>query len=513
MSLPDGGAVLIPTSLAALDAVPAAIFVATIPGGEIIRSNSRAAEMCGGVARVPARMADLFPDTRPDRTGASNSRLAAAVRLGRPDSDIEAVLDAGGSLRAVAVSVRPIADTGGRGPVAIVVCHDIARWTSVAADLTRSEQRLTLALKAGRLGSWEFDFATRRLSASAQCKANHGFGPDEDMQLDTHIFPAMDREHAAQLQSAIDAAVASAGSFEIELPHRFPDGSPHRLLIAGQVIDDERMVGISLDVSQRYEAEETLRAAAEALREADRRKDEFLAVLAHELRTPLAPIITAVKLLELQGPSEPHLIKLRATILRQTLQLSRLVDDLLDLGRIINGKLALHTGVVDVRGLVRQAVEAATPAIERRRHLLDVRVADLPILVDVDAHRIVQVVTNLLNNATKYMPEGGRIEVTAFEESDAAVIRVHDEGVGIAPEMLTRIFDRFVQVGSSSERFEGGLGIGLWVVKAVVDLHGGSVEARSDGLGTGSTFTVRLPTRVASDVPPALAVDTPAFPG
>jgi signal transduction histidine kinase len=235
------------------------------------------------------------------------------------------------------------------------------------------------------------------------------------------------------------------------------------------------------------------RRSEEALRAADRSKDEFLAVLSHELRNPIAPILTAVKLLQAKGPADPTLQRLGETILRQALQLSKLVDDLLDVGRVMNGKLRLEKGVTDLTAILKQAIEASLPAIERRHHVLHVALPESPVVVDVDAARIVQVVSNLLHNAAKYMKEGGRVELTAAAEEGRAVIRVRDEGVGIAPEMLDRIFDAFVQVDSSTHRAQGGLGIGLALVKALVDLHGGTVQARSEGIGKGSEFTVRLP--------------------
>lgn len=228
-------------------------------------------------------------------------------------------------------------------------------------------------------------------------------------------------------------------------------------------------------------------------REVDRRKDEFLAVLGHELRNPLGAILTAVRMLQLKGPPEPQLQKLRDTILRQTLQLSKLVDDLLDVGRIDTGKLRLDKQRVELNAIVKDAVDACTSLIDERHHTLTVVLSPTPVIVEVDGARIVQVICNLLNNAAKYQKEGGHVEVTASAESGAAVIRVRDDGVGIAPEMIDRIFERFVQIGSSQHRDLGGLGIGLSLVKAVVELHGGSVQARSAGVGRGSEFVVTLP--------------------
>ena len=298
-------------------------------------------------------------------------------------------------------------------------------------------------------------------------------------------------DHVQSVIEKISRCFETGEIWEDTFPLRARDGTYRWFLSHALPIRDERgaitrWFGTNTDVTDRREAEE-------ALLEADRRKDEFLAVLAHELRSPLAPILTAARILQMKGSPDPQLQKPRETIVRQTLQLSKLVDDLLDVGRITAGKLSLDKRRVELNDIVKQAVETCAPVIERRRHTLNVGFSEAPVYLDVDAARMVQVVGNLLNNAAKYMQEGGRILVTAFADGGTAVIRVRDEGVGIPPEMLGRIFQRFIQLGSSGHRAEGGLGIGLSLVKALVDLHGGSVDARSDGIGTGSEFTVRLP--------------------
>ena len=238
---------------------------------------------------------------------------------------------------------------------------------------------------------------------------------------------------------------------------------------------------------------ELVRARTDA-EAADHAKDQFLAVLGHELRNPLAPILTAVHLLELRGSDDPQLRRLRQTIARQANQMATLVNDLLDVARIMTGKLRLDVGRVDLASVVRQAVEASLPFIESRGHTLDVAVPETPLCFLGDSSRMNQVLCNLLNNAAKYMPNGGRIQLSASAEPDTVVIRVRDEGIGIPAHMVDRVFERFVQAehpgGTASP---GGLGIGLSIVKTIVELHGGSVVARSDGPGTGSEFTVRLP--------------------
>jgi signal transduction histidine kinase len=246
-----------------------------------------------------------------------------------------------------------------------------------------------------------------------------------------------------------------------------------------------------LRAAERREFERRL--AEEALREVDRRKDEFLATLAHELRNPLAPIRNAVGLMRLRGPGDPDLRWAVDVVERQSQQLTRLVDDLLDISRIRRGKVRLTKEVVDLAAVVRSAVEAARPLLDERRHQLVVDLGDGPLPLEADPTRLAQVLANLLNNSAKYTEPGGHIRLTARREGGAVVIRVRDTGIGIGPELLPRVFDLFVQAEEARGRANGGLGIGLSLVRRLVELHGGTVEARSDGPGRGSEFAVRLP--------------------
>jgi PAS domain S-box-containing protein len=230
-----------------------------------------------------------------------------------------------------------------------------------------------------------------------------------------------------------------------------------------------------------------------ALKDSDRRKDEFLAMLAHELRNPLAPIRNAVQIYRGKGPAVPDLQWATDVIDRQVDQMTRLVDDLLDVSRITRGKIELRRERAELATILTSAVEASRPLIEKWGHDLTVTIPPEPIYLDVDVTRVAQVVLNLLNNAAKYMDEGGRIWLAADQDGDSAVIRVKDSGVGISPEMLPRVFDMFSQEDRSLERSQGGLGIGLTLVQRLVEMQGGTVEARSDGPDKGSEFIVRLP--------------------
>jgi signal transduction histidine kinase/ActR/RegA family two-component response regulator len=243
---------------------------------------------------------------------------------------------------------------------------------------------------------------------------------------------------------------------------------------------------IARDITGRKRAEA-------ALREADRRKDEFLATLAHELRNPLAPLSNALQVLTLAGDDRGSAEQARRLMERQLSHLVRLVDDLLDVSRITTGKIELRKERVDVKAIVDSALETCGPFIEQSGHQLAVSLPPGPLPLDADVTRLAQVVFNLLHNAAKYTDRGGHIALTAEQEASDVVITVRDDGIGIAPEALPRLFEIFSQADHSLGRAQGGLGIGLSLVRGLVELHGGTVSVHSAGLGRGSEFTVRLP--------------------
>jgi PAS domain S-box-containing protein len=263
---------------------------------------------------------------------------------------------------------------------------------------------------------------------------------------------------------------------------------------------------IARDISERKAAEQVqqrtigeLKRAEEALREGDRRKDEFLAVLAHELRNPLAPIRYAVAMARRQGRSEAERLQAQGIIERQVEHMGRLLDDLLDVSRITRGTLILRRSPVDLDTIVAAAQESARPLIEARRHTLAVRLPAEPIRLVVDPVRIAQVLANLLINAAKYTDSGGRIELEARSDGEDVLLTVRDNGIGISAQMMPRVFTLFAQASPALERSEGGLGIGLALVRGLVELHGGAVSAHSAGADQGSAFVVRLPPGSAAE--------------
>ena len=251
-----------------------------------------------------------------------------------------------------------------------------------------------------------------------------------------------------------------------------------------------------------------LKANAEALTEADRRKDEFLATLAHELRNPLSPIRNGLDILR-ASPSAPKAEEIRDMMDRQLSHLVRLVDDLLDVSRVSQGKVELRKEQIALSELLKTAVEASNPLIDAGRHELIWDLPDVEVWLDADLTRLSQVVSNLLNNAAKYTPEGGRIVLSARRERDEVSIAVWDNGIGIPAEMLPRVFDLFTQVRDNVDRSHGGLGIGLALVKQLVEMHGGSIAAESAGPGKGSSFRLRLPVMNAAAAPPDAAELSP----
>ena len=240
------------------------------------------------------------------------------------------------------------------------------------------------------------------------------------------------------------------------------------------------------------------RAAETALREADRRKDEFLATLAHELRNPLAPMVNAVAIMHRAGMDPQVTQRALAMMERQLAQMVRLVDDLLDVARITTGKLTVRRQTTELAPIVRSAVETVRPMIDSRKHTLAVALPEKPVLLYADATRLGQVFSNLLNNAAKYTENGGHIEFSAQVEDGVLAVQVKDDGIGIAHETLPRIFEMFAQVDQSIERKQAGLGVGLTLARRLIELHDGSVEVQSAGLGCGTTFIVKLPVAAAA---------------
>jgi len=320
----------------------------------------------------------------------------------------------------------------------------------------------------------------------------------------------------AASRPAFEALLRSIGSDDVndvraEITLKGDGGMPVPVWLGASALREGAfgpcLVVTDLTMQKHYEelrrTQAALRASEAQLREAGQRKDEFVATLAHELRNPLAPIRNAVQLLRAKGPAQRDLQWGQDVIDRQVDVMARLLEDLLDVSRISLNKLELRKQRVALATVVDAALETSRPLIEASRHTLTVTVPHQPITLDADPVRLAQVFSNLLNNAAKYTEDGGAIRMTAEARGTELIVSVQDSGIGITAEMLPRIFEIFSQAKSAMVRSQGGLGIGLSLVKGLVDLHGGSVEAKSDGAGRGSEFIVRLP--LPSEAPSASA--------
>ncbi len=344
-------------------------------------------------------------------------------------------------------------------------------------------------------------------------------GVPMELQLGSGWMNLLHPDDVARTADAWRAAVENRGTYDLEYRVRSRAGTYEWFKVRSRAIRDSsgkivRWFGAAVNVDDLVRAEE-------ALRQADQRKDEFLAMLAHELRNPLAPILNAVEILRLTTPAQPGLEGIHEVIERQVRHLVHLVDDLLDVSRVSSGKIQLRTAPLDLIEVVQQAIEMHRPVIAARQHQFTHELPAHPVRLTGDAVRLAQVIGNLLNNAAKYSDPGGHIHLSLTVEdhptSPCAVLRVRDRGRGIEPAALHRLFDLFYQADRTIDRSEGGLGLGLSLVKSLAQMHGGSVEAHSAGRGHGSEFIVRLPILprpALAALPPSsspLASDTPCL--
>ena len=373
--------------------------------------------------------------------------------------------------------------------------------------LREANERLQIALDAGHLGTWNWDAATDELTLGVRAAQVVGIPanvPFTRAQIRERLHP----EDAERARLAMDRALAERGDYSAEYRVNLPDGGQIWVAASGRgtYADDGTvlgMTGVMSDITEKKREEQ-------ALREADARKDEFLATLAHELRNPLAPLRTSLEILHKEGIEPDAREAARQVMLRQVNQMVALIDDLIDISRISTGRIDLYREPVALAEVVDSALEISRPLIEARGHDFSLRMPAEPVYLDVDKTRVAQILSNLLNNAAKYSGQKGRIRLAAAVEGAYVVATVTDSGIGIAPEMLSRVFEMFVQVDERLERAEGGLGVGLTLARRLAELHGGTLEARSAGLGRGSEFTLRLKTMPA---PGAAALPAPQAAG
>lgn len=462
--------------------------------------DPRAAEVLRAGKRGRVALSALLDAALPAERDRAKSAFAAAA-VSSEGFDVPLTLqDAGAEPRYVRlVGGREVASTGVQSIAGVV--FDVSQEVRLQKSRSQSLKRLELAKRAADLGVHVWHIASGALEWDARTRELFGVADDEPLTFQTFTRLLHPDDEQATLR-AVERALQPDGDGRYAAEYRVvPPGHAVRWVRAtGEVAFLDGTPSMMTGTVQDITASKLTEAA---LIDADRRKDAFLATLSHELRNPLTPIRTAATLLGLPQASSQDKHKAQRIIERQTGHMARLLDDLLDVARITRGKLTIHPERVALHSLVEVAVETANPVINEKSHQLIVSVPKETIWVDADPVRFAQVVANLLINAAKYTPSAGHIQLAVQQLESAVSVRVQDDGIGLAPEQLDRVFSMFWQAEQPERR--QGLGVGLALVKGLIQLHGGTVEARSAGLGRGSEFIVTLPlaraTRTADSIP------------
>ena len=383
----------------------------------------------------------------------------------------------------------PWRDAAGAVGGALAVSIDVTERQAVEAELARAKAKLEGVLASAEVGVWSWDLQSNVIEQDANVARLYGLPASDRATADDHWARIVPEDRAAVVES-IAKAMQSGAFYVREFRVRSGADGVRWLAGRGKLARDEAgrphlLTGLVMDIGD-------LKQLEESLRESDRQKDEFLAMLAHELRNPLASLSNVGEILARIGSPDPRAVNANGILRRQVKQLTRLVDDLMDVSRITQKKISLTRAEIALHDVVSQAVETVGPVLDEKQHRISVE-SNASIRVTGDLLRLVQCLVNVLANAAKYTEPGGGIEVRTRVEGDEACIRVSDSGVGIAPDLLPHVFDLFVQGKRTLDRAQGGLGIGLSVVKRLVEMHGGRVQAASEGAGRGTTIEIRLP--------------------
>lgn len=402
------------------------------------------------------------------------------------------VMRPNGEVRWLAARSRLRRDEKGRPLQINGILFDITEHKRAQETLQQSEMRFRSAFEYAPIGMVLTDLRGRFLYVNRAYCSIVGYTPEDLLRSDIDFRHLTHPDDIGSNDEVLAKLVTGEiPAFFFEKRYIRKDGAVVWVRVSATAHRDAhgrpvQVLGLIEDITQRKRTEE-------ALREADRQKDDFLAALGHELRNPLAPIRNAMQVLKMQGALGPQVHWAAEVTERQVQQMTRLVDDLLDVSRINRGKLALQQDAIDVADVVRRSVEATDPLIERSRHRLELHLPDDPIVVRGDPTRLTQAITNLLSNAVKFTPAGGVIEITLVADEQSVSIGIKDNGIGIATNDLQNIFEPFRQLHPGAGQDQAGLGLGLSLARRLIELHGGDIEATSDGPGKGSEFRVRLP--------------------
>ncbi len=443
----------------------------------------------------------LLPEDRLRLIAVGREWLAS----GRAEAEAELRYRRRDGARWLQLRARASRDPSGRPERVVGTVVDATDRRRVEDELRRSQSALAEAGSLAQLGAWWIDFDDREdlnanpLHWSDEVYRIFGYEPGELPVTNALFFEHVPSEDRPRIARAIALALEERRTYKLEHRIRRKDGEERIVCEHAHVHFDGqgrplRIIGAVQDITDRKRAEGELRQANERLIETDRRRDEFLAVLSHELRNPLGPIRNSLYILQRTDAATAEHQRALSVIDRQTQQLAGLVEDLLDVTRISRGKTRLHRERLELNELVRRTAEDHRELFTRNGIELAVAVPGQPIAADGDRTRLVQVIGNLLQNAAKFTPRGGHASVALVRRDEyRAAITVEDDGVGIPPEILDRLFEPFEQAEQSLDRTRGGLGVGLFLVRSLVELHGGTVSANSAGLGRGAAFEIQLP--------------------
>lgn len=459
----------------------------------IILSWNRAAEKLFGYTANEAigkHVTLIIPRDRPDE----EPNIIARIQRGETVDHFETIRQRkDGTMVDISLTISPIVDAQGKIVGASKIARDITARKRDESILRESEQRFTRFMENLPGLAWIKNAQGHYIYVNQAAADSFGHSSAELYgKTDDDIFPV---EIAAKFKHNDRLAGLTPGGIQTVETLIHPDGSEHHSLVGkfqipGGAGQGTMIGGIAVDISDRVRAEK-------ALKEADHRKDEFIATLAHELRNPLMPLGVAADILNDKSAGGETSTEVAKIVKRQVDNLTRLVDDLLEISRITLGKIALRTTQADLRAIIENSVEITRPHMEHAGHQLVVSMPDETVSLQVDPLRMTQIIANLLNNAAKYTPDGGQISLRSTVEGEEIVVRVKDNGIGIAPEHLPYIFDMFAQAHRSTQSIHGGMGIGLSLARKLAELHGGTLNAASEGINRGTELILRVPRQPA----------------
>ena len=442
-------------------------------------------------------ISSVHPD---DRALIRNTSRAGVGRGGRFEKEYR-IVRPDGAVRVLHSWITVERDAAGQATRLRGTCQDITERKLAETEIRLAREHLQVVVDTTPALIARYDRDLRIVWANKNYAGRFGRQPEEVVGKP---LPEIVGPGAFAVLEPATARVLAGETIDVEMEVPYLTLGPRWMhFVVSPTFDSagaaDGCVAVIIDNTHLRKLEIERAHALAELREADRRKDEFLAMLSHELRNPMAPLLTAVEILRLAPTDAETSASARAVIERQVMHLKRLLDDLLDVSRVSQGKIALRREVLDLGTVLRWAVEVSQPLMTEKGQRLSVTSASHSILVDADPARLVQVFGNLLNNAAKYSEPGGAIEVSMAIEDREAVVRVRDQGVGMTPDLIERAFELFAQDARSLDRAQGGIGIGLTMVRNLVTLHGGSVQAFSDGPGLGCEIVVRLPRQDGQD--------------